>query len=273
MVLLRLVERNRTSPKPKRDQKGRKFLGLLEKLKMEGQSHFKLCIPHQIPLFNQRKKQYRCDDGTSVGDDINLLDVGKKTGDRSVTDTMDKGSKPQTYGDDAIGIKFDTSAVGRKSMEEDSIKGEKDKPLNDVENVIDETPSGNNTRVVSDDTNTVANSLRGLREATKSQLNVDEMNTMSDSSKKMRRLRKGVPTRHARKESIFKDQLDAESDDDVVFVFEKASIGRKRTRASLAAQGVEENSEHEIDLEELERTVERRKAAKKGKTKIQGSLK
>ncbi|GAA0164154.1 hypothetical protein LIER_19859 [Lithospermum erythrorhizon] len=61
------------------------------------------------------------------------------------------------------------------------------------------------------------------------------MDTMCDSSKKMRRLRKGVPTRHVRKEPIFKDQLDEESDDDVVFVFEKAGIGRTRTRASLAA--------------------------------------
>ncbi|GAA0186333.1 hypothetical protein LIER_33621 [Lithospermum erythrorhizon] len=162
------------------------------------------------------------------------------------------GSKPQTYRDDAIGTQYDASVVGRKIMEEDSIEGEKDIPLNNAENVIDETPSGNNTPIVSDDTNTVANILRGLREAKKRQLNADEMDTMSDSSKKMRSLRKGVPTRHVRKELIFKDQLDEESDDDV---------------------GAEENPKHEIDLEEIERATERRNAAKKEKIKIQGEPK
>ncbi|GAA0164153.1 hypothetical protein LIER_19858 [Lithospermum erythrorhizon] len=34
------------------------------------------------------------DDGTSVGDDMILLDVRKKTSEPSVTDTMDKGSEP-----------------------------------------------------------------------------------------------------------------------------------------------------------------------------------
>ncbi|GAA0167856.1 hypothetical protein LIER_22699 [Lithospermum erythrorhizon] len=163
-------------------------------------------------------------------------------------------------------------------MVKDSIEREKDTPLNDVENMIDETPSDNNTWVVSDDTNTMANILRSLREAKKSQLNADELDTMSDSSKKMRRLKKGVPTRHVRKESIFKDQLDEESDDVMVFVSKKAGTCRKRIRVSLAAarevaQGAEEHSDHEIDLEELERETEKRKAAKKRKAKIQGSLK
>ncbi|GAA0167857.1 hypothetical protein LIER_22700 [Lithospermum erythrorhizon] len=43
---------------------------------------------------NEENTGLHSDDGTSVRDDINLPDVGKKTGEPSVTNTMDKGSKP-----------------------------------------------------------------------------------------------------------------------------------------------------------------------------------
>ncbi|GAA0160580.1 hypothetical protein LIER_17101 [Lithospermum erythrorhizon] len=87
----------------------------------------------------------------------------------------------------------------------------------------------------------IANILDGLRKAKKGQLDADKLSEEADKGLKKRRLRKG--------------------------------IGRKRTRASVAAakEVMKEGTENtKIDLEELESSAEKKKVAKKGKGKVQG---
>ncbi|GAA0158008.1 hypothetical protein LIER_38568 [Lithospermum erythrorhizon] len=121
-------------------------------------------------------------------------------------------------GRDQSGTKDGGSTEEGKSMEDVPVDGKKDTPLDDADELIDVPPSGSE-----------------LSKATKGQLNVDEMTTGGDGSKKRRKLRKGVPTRLVRSKPNSMDQIVEESDDDVVFLSEKAGTGRKRTRASLSA--------------------------------------
>ncbi|GAA0151700.1 hypothetical protein LIER_10361 [Lithospermum erythrorhizon] len=125
----------------------------------------------------------------------------------------------------------------------------------------------------------IANILDGLRKAKKGQLDADKLSVEADKGLRKRRLRKGIPSRFTSKDNIGEKSKGAESkaggsindDEDVVFVGEKAGIGRKRTRASVAAakEVMNEGTENtEIDLEELERSAEKKKAAKKGKGKV-----
>ncbi|GAA0162655.1 hypothetical protein LIER_18697 [Lithospermum erythrorhizon] len=101
-----------------------------------------------------------------------------------------------------------------------------------------------------------------------------EESTEAAKGQKRRRLRKGIPSRFTRKSNVeekSKKALDEGStgdDEDVVFVGEKAGLGRKRTRASVAAAKEAVNENTEIDLEELEKSAEKKKAAKKGKGKV-----
>ncbi|GAA0144457.1 hypothetical protein LIER_35936 [Lithospermum erythrorhizon] len=189
---------------------------------------------HNVPRV-EKNKGVHSDDSTNVGDDIILPNIGKKAGELSVTDTLNRGSEPQLYGEEVLGTQYNASTVENKGMEDDYSEAEKDTTLHDADDVIGVTPSDNTTRNDSDDSTTVANILKGLREEQKGQLNVDEMDTMGNRSNKMRRLRKGVPTGHVRNEPISKVRVDEGLDADVVFVFEKTGTCRKRTRASLAA--------------------------------------
>ncbi|GAA0160566.1 hypothetical protein LIER_43530 [Lithospermum erythrorhizon] len=166
------------------------------------------------------------DKGLCSDDDSTVPKDGKKTDKPSVTNTMEKNYVPQLDKDNVVGTKVDVGTEGKKRMDDDPVDRD-------------------------DDTTTVANILKGLREAKKGQLNGDEMINVGDSSKKRRRLRKGVPTRLVRNEPTSKEPNDEETDDDV---------------------GVEESFEPEVDLEELEKAVEKRKDIKKGKTKIQGEF-
>ncbi|GAA0175418.1 hypothetical protein LIER_28597 [Lithospermum erythrorhizon] len=129
----------------------------------------------------------------------------------------------------------------------------------------------------------IANILDGLRKAKKGQLDADKLSVEADKGLRKRRLRKGIPNRFTGKGNIGEKSKGTESqaggsisdNEDVVFVGEKAGIGRKRTRASVAAakEAVKEGTEDtKIDLEELERSAEKKKATKKGKGKVQGEI-
>ncbi|GAA0179879.1 hypothetical protein LIER_42231 [Lithospermum erythrorhizon] len=139
------------------------------------------------------------------------------------------------------------------------------------ENPSDKLPSDTEEMDIEDEA--IATILDGLRKAKKGQLNADKLSGQSTTEQKRRRLRKGIPSRFTRRGDVAeksKGALDEGSTDeeDVVFVGEKAGLGRKRTRASVAA--AREALSQEIDLEELERSAEKKRAANKGKRKIQG---
>ncbi|GAA0141508.1 hypothetical protein LIER_42663 [Lithospermum erythrorhizon] len=130
------------------------------------------------------------------------------------------------------------------------------------------------TKEVDIEDEAIATILDGLRQAKKGQLNADKLSAESTKDQKRRRLRKGIPSRFTRKSNVKEkskrvlDEGSTDDDEDVVFVGEKAGIGRKRTGASVDAAKEALNEDTEIDLEELERSAEKKKAAKKGKEKV-----
>ncbi|GAA0145568.1 hypothetical protein LIER_05738 [Lithospermum erythrorhizon] len=126
----------------------------------------------------------------------------------------------------------------------------------------------------------IATILDGLRKAKKGQLDADKLSVEADTGRKKRRFRKGIPNRFTGKGNVGEKSKSTKSqaewqisdNEDVVFVGEKDGFGRKMTRASVAAAKEAVNEDTEIDLEELERSAEKKKAAKKGKAKVQGEI-